>query len=80
MTAPSLGAPEDAGSAGAHCPPPKDWRRSIGCLPIPLLFLAGFGLGWLIGGATGALWGAGIGLVLGLLAMGWLVRAIRGRR
>lgn len=52
----------------------------MGCLPLPLLFLAGFGLGWLLGGATGALWGAGIGLVLGLLAMGWLVRAIRGRR
>ena len=52
----------------------------MGCLPLPLLFLAGFGLGWLIDGASGALWGAGIGLVLGLAAMGWLVRAIRGRR
>ncbi|MBU6247498.1 MAG: hypothetical protein KGN77_07050 [Xanthomonadaceae bacterium] len=52
----------------------------MGCLPLPLLFLAGFGLGWLIDGATGALWGAGIGLLLGLLAMSWLVRAIRRRR
>ncbi|MEW5836750.1 MAG: hypothetical protein AB1832_16940 [Pseudomonadota bacterium] len=52
----------------------------MGCLPLPLLFLAGVGLGGLIDGATGALWGAGVGLVLGLAALGWLVRAIRGRR
>jgi uncharacterized membrane protein (DUF485 family) len=52
----------------------------MGCLPVPLLFLAGFSLGWLANGSTGALWGAGIGLLLGLFAMAWLVRAIRGRR
>ena len=52
----------------------------MGCLPVPLLFLAGFGLGWLANGSTGALWGAGIGLLLGFSAMAWLVRAMRGRR
>ncbi len=52
----------------------------MGCLPLPLLVLAGVGFGWLIGGTAGALWGAGVGLGLGLVALGWLVRAIRGRR
>ncbi len=52
----------------------------MGCLPLPLLFLLGFGIGYLADGRTGALWGAGIGLLLGLFAMGWLIRAMRGRR
>jgi hypothetical protein len=53
---------------------------SMGCLPLPLLFLLGFGIGYLADGRSGALWGAGIGLLLGLFAMGWLIRAMRGRR
>lgn len=52
----------------------------MGCLPLPLLFLLGFGVGYLVDGRTGALWGAGVGLLLGLIAMGLLIRAMRGRR
>lgn len=52
----------------------------MGCLPLLLLFPLGCGLGWLLGGSTGALWGAGIGLVLGLLAMALSIRALRARR
>lgn len=52
----------------------------MGCLPMPLLFLLGFGSGYLIDGRAGALVGAGLGLLLGLLAVGWLVRTMRGRR
>jgi len=57
-------------------PPP----RSMGCLPVPLFFLLGFGIGYAVDGATGALWGAGIGLVIGLAGMGWMIRLMRGRR
>lgn len=52
----------------------------MGCLPLPLLFLFGFGIGYLAAGRTGALWGAGFGLLLGLFAMGWLIRLMRGKR
>jgi hypothetical protein len=52
----------------------------MGCLPLPLLFLLGCGIGYLIDDRTGAVWGAGIGLLLGVTAMGWLIRAMRGRR
>ncbi|TPG09858.1 hypothetical protein EAH75_15120 [Rhodanobacter glycinis] len=41
----------------------------MGCLPLLLLFPAGFGVGYLIGGDLGGLWGAGAGLLLGVLAM-----------
>ena len=51
----------------------------MGCLPILLLFPLGFGLGYLVGGDTGALWGAGIGLLLGVLAMMLFIKALRGR-
>ena len=40
----------------------------MGCLPIIVLFLLGTGIGWLIAGSTGLLWGAGAGVVLGVLA------------
>jgi len=53
---------------------------TVGCLPVPLLFLLGFGLGYAIDGQRGAMWGAGIGLVLGLAGMGWLVVLLRRRR
>lgn len=49
----------------------------MGCLPLLLLFPLGFGLGYLIGGSRGGLWGAGIGLLLGVLAMGLFIRAVR---
>lgn len=52
----------------------------MGCLPLLLLFPLGCGVGYLIAGQAGALWGAGIGLLLGLLAMALLVKALRGRR
>lgn len=52
----------------------------MGCLPVPLFFLLGFGLGLAIGGQRGALWGAGIGLTLGLAGMGWIVVLLRRRR
>ncbi|HWU77825.1 MAG TPA: hypothetical protein VN043_15095 [Rhodanobacter sp.] len=52
----------------------------MGCLPLLLLFPLGFGLGYLIDGNAGALWGAGIGFVLGALLMAFLVRALRARR
>ncbi len=52
----------------------------MGCLPVLLLFPLGFGIGYLVGGDRGGLWGAGIGLLLGVLAMAWFVKALRGRR
>ncbi|HEX5305368.1 MAG TPA: hypothetical protein VFW82_04710 [Dyella sp.] len=52
----------------------------MGCLPVPLFFLLGFGLGELIDGDRGALWGAAIGLALGLAGMGWFVMLLRRRR
>lgn len=52
----------------------------MGCLPVLLLFPLGFGLGYLIAGNPGALWGAGGGLMLGLLLMALFVKALRGRR
>ncbi|MCX7514871.1 hypothetical protein [Frateuria sp. STR12] len=52
----------------------------MGCLPVPLFFLLGFGIGYALNGTTGALWGAGIGLALGLAGMGWLIRLMRSRR
>jgi hypothetical protein len=39
----------------------------------------GRGRGLLIGGDVGALWGAGLGVVLGLLLMALLIRAMRQR-
>lgn len=40
----------------------------MGCLPIIVLFLLGTGIGWLVGGTDDLLWGAGAGIVLGVLA------------
>ena len=40
----------------------------MGCLPIIALFLLGTGVGWLLDGGQGALWGAATGIALGLLA------------
>jgi len=52
----------------------------MGCLPIPLFFLVGFGVGYVVDGQSGALWGAGIGLLVGLVSTGVMIRALRGRR
>ncbi|MEO9079433.1 MAG: hypothetical protein ABI268_08985 [Rhodanobacter sp.] len=51
----------------------------MGCLPLLLLFPLGFGMGYLISGPSGALWGAGIGLLLGVLVMWLFIRALRHR-
>lgn len=51
----------------------------MGCLPLLLLFPLGFGVGYVIAGSSGALWGAGIGLLLGVLVMGLFIKALRRR-
>ena len=53
-------------------------RLPMGCLPVPLFFLIGFGIGYFIDGQHGALWGAGIGLVIGLIGMVVMIKAMRG--
>ncbi|HET6586901.1 MAG TPA: hypothetical protein VFJ01_11745 [Oleiagrimonas sp.] len=40
----------------------------MGCLPIIILFVLGTGLGWWLDGSTGAVWGAGIGIALGIVS------------
>ena len=52
----------------------------MGCLPILLLFPLGAGVGYLIAGPIGALWGAGIGLVVGFALMSVFIKALRERR
>lgn len=51
----------------------------MGCLPLPILFVLGFFIGRAVAGADGALWGAGIGLALGLILGGLFVLALRRR-
>lgn len=65
----------------APCRPhPSAECHTVGCLPLPLFFLLGVGLGYAVDGKHGALWGAGIGLVLGLAGMGTLVVLLRRGR
>lgn len=52
----------------------------MGCLPILLLLPLGFGAGHLVAGNRGGLWGAAIGLTLGVLLMILFIRALRNRR
>ena len=52
----------------------------MGCLPILLLFPLGAGVGYLIAGSIGALWGAGTGLIAGLALTGAFIKALRGKR
>ena len=52
----------------------------MGCLPMLLLFPLGFGIGYLMAGDTGGLWGAGVGFLSGWLAMAAFVKALRARR
>ncbi len=50
----------------------------MGCLPLPILFLLGCGIGYLAAGQDGALWGAGIGLAAGLVLGLVFVKLLRG--
>jgi|GEM_PF-669771 len=52
----------------------------VGCLPLPVLFVLGVIIGNAFWGNTGALWGAGIGLALGLVFTGWFVALLRGKK
>jgi hypothetical protein len=52
----------------------------MGCLPLPVFFLLGVIIGNAFWGNTGALWGAGIGLALGLVFTGWFVALLRGKK
>ncbi|OOG37592.1 hypothetical protein B0E52_15020 [Rhodanobacter sp. C06] len=52
----------------------------MGCLPIPILFVLGVLVGDWLWGDTGALWGAGIGLLLGLVLFGVFILKLRRRR
>jgi hypothetical protein len=49
----------------------------MGCLPIPLFALTGFGIGYLIDARSGALWGGGIGLMVGIAGTAVVVGAMR---
>ncbi len=52
----------------------------MGCFPVLALLLVGFGVGYLVDGRPGALWGAGIGLVVGAIAgvlVMWSLRRMR---
>ena len=40
----------------------------MGCLPLVVALLLGAGLGYLVAGPVGALWGTAVGLLLGVLA------------
>lgn len=50
---------------------------AVGCLPLPVMLMLGFATGYLIDGRSGSLWGAGIGLVAGIAATAWFIRAMR---
>lgn len=49
----------------------------MGCLPVPLIALLGFGIGYVAAGRTGSLWGGGIGLLVGVVLAALLLRALR---
>ena len=52
----------------------------MGCLPLPILFVLGFVIGRAVAGNNGAIWGAGIELVLGIVLGGLFIMLIRRRR
>lgn len=52
----------------------------MGCMPLPLLFLLGTGIGYLVDSRVGALWGAGIGFAVGLAATATFIAKLRGKR
>lgn len=49
----------------------------MGCLPLPIFMLLGCGIGWLVGEKAGATYGAGMGLLIGLVLTVLLFRAMR---
>lgn len=49
----------------------------MGCLPIPVFALLGCGIGYLVDDRVGSLFGAGIGLLLGLLGTAMVFLAMR---
>jgi len=49
----------------------------MGCLPIPVIALIGFGIGYAVGGRVASVWGGGIGLVVGVVLAALLLRALR---
>lgn len=49
----------------------------MGCLPLPLFMLIGFGIGYAIDDRVGSVWGGGIGLLVGLVLTVILFRAMR---
>ncbi|GAB3791712.1 hypothetical protein [Dyella agri] len=55
-------------------------KTFMGCLPIPILFVLGVLAGEWLGGDRGALWGAGIGLLLGVILFGIFIVKLRQRR
>jgi hypothetical protein len=52
----------------------------MGCLPIPILFVLGVLIGDWLWGDRGVLWGAGIGLLLGVILFGIFIVKLRQRR
>lgn len=52
----------------------------MGCLPLPLAFALGAGLGYLADRENGALWGAAAGAMVGLLASTAAIMYLRRRR
>ncbi|AFC87362.1 LPXTG cell wall anchor domain-containing protein [Frateuria aurantia] len=52
----------------------------MGCLPLPLTFALGAGLGYLADRENGALWGAAAGIMIGLLASTGVILYLRRRR
>lgn len=51
--------------------------RFMGCFPLIFTFALGTGIGYAVNGPSGALWGAGIGLLLGIVSGVALVKAMR---
>ena len=51
----------------------------MGCLPIPILFVLGVLVGEWLWGDRGALWGAGIGLLLGVVLFCIFIMVLRRR-
>jgi hypothetical protein len=52
----------------------------MGCLPLMVLFALGTGIGYVAAGPSGALWGAGAGLLLGLVSAAIMMKLIRAGR
>ncbi|GAB3022686.1 MULTISPECIES: hypothetical protein [Oleiagrimonas] len=51
----------------------------MGCFPLILTFVLGTGIGYAIDGRAGALWGAGIGLLVGIVSGVALMNMMRRR-